>query len=107
MIRRPAARRPDAAPFKGGPGPGAKADVVKDLASELGISEDKVTEALKATRPALPERGWRKDGDGPGGHGHGFGPPPARPGTTARRRRHTGGAVGDRLVRSPGLGDER
>ena len=62
--------------FKGGPGPGAGDDFVKQLAAELGISEDKVTEALKATRPALPERGWRRDGDGPGGHGQGFGPPP-------------------------------
>ena len=64
--------------FRGGPGAGS--DFVKDLAAELGISEDKVTEALKATRPALPEGGWRRDGHGPGGPPHGFGPPPGMDG---------------------------
>ena len=57
-------------------GPGAAADTyAKDLAAELGISEDKVVAALKAQRPKF-------DDHGPGGRGHhggpgpGFGPPP-------------------------------
>jgi biotin operon repressor len=64
--------------FKGAPG-AAGSDFVKDLAAELGISEDKVTEALKSVRPALPkgERGWHIHG--PDGDRYGFGPPPAPP----------------------------
>ena len=67
--------------LKGGPGhlrggAGDFSSFVKDLAAELGISEDKVIAALKATRPALPERGLKRFGHGPGGPGHGWGPPP-------------------------------
>jgi hypothetical protein len=65
--------------FRGGP---AGSDFVKDLAAELGISEDKVTSALKANRPKGMERGLRRDGHGPGGPGHGFGPPPGMPPAT-------------------------
>ncbi len=66
----------------GGP-KGARGDMVKDLAAELGVSEDKVTAALKANRPKM---GDRKDGRrGHGGRGHGgpgagFGPPPGMDG---------------------------
>ena len=64
--------------FRGGP---AGSDTfVKDLAAELGISEDKVASALKANRPSGMERGFDRDGHGPGGRpGHGFGPPPGMP----------------------------
>jgi len=60
--------------FRGGPA--GSDSFVKDLAAELGISEDKVTSALNANRPSGPERGFRRDGHGPG---HGFGGPPPLP----------------------------
>ena len=41
-----------------------------------------MTEALKATRPALPERGLRRFKRGPGGPGHGWGPPPGMDGAS-------------------------
>ena len=61
----PGPRGPGLRRFRGGP---AGSDTfVKDLAAELGISEDKVTSALKANRPAVPSVGFRRDGHGPGG----------------------------------------
>jgi hypothetical protein len=56
--------------------PIAASSFVKDLAAELGISEDKVTAALKATRPALPKGELRRFEHGPGGPDHDFVPPP-------------------------------
>jgi hypothetical protein len=60
--------------FRGGPLAGS--DFVKELASELGISEDKVTSALRSVRPALPERGLRRFRHGPGRGHHGWKVPP-------------------------------
>jgi len=76
-------------PVPGGPGlrhfrggPAGSDTFVKDLAAELGISEDKVTSALKANRPSGPKFEFHRDGHGPGGgKGPGFGPPPAPPAT--------------------------
>ena len=81
MARAPVPGGPGLRHFRGGP---AGSDTfVKDLAAELGISEDKVTSALKAQPArAVPSVGFRRDGHGPGGgKGPGFGPPPAPPAT--------------------------
>lgn len=59
-------------PGIGGPGMrhGLKgSDFAKDLATELGISEDKVRSALKATRPSMGDRRGHRGGMGGGKRG--------------------------------------
>lgn len=69
-----------------GPLGGKRGDFVKDLAAELGVSEDKVTEALKANRPKMGDRDGKFKGrggrHGHGGRGPGFGPPPGMDGAS-------------------------
>ncbi len=65
----------------GGRGIGG-ADFAKELATELGISEDKVTSALEANRPQRGYRGKGRGGHGHGGPGSGFGPPPGMDGAS-------------------------
>ena len=59
----------------------AGSDYVKDLAAELGVSEDKVEDALEANRPERGAfRGGHKGHGGKGGPG--FGPPPGMDGAS-------------------------
>lgn len=76
--------------FRGGKGGhhgrgGKDGAFVKDLAAELGVSEAKVTEALKANRPKMDDDGdskGRGGRHGRGGRGPGFGPPPGMDGAS-------------------------